>query len=78
MKDISGAGIVNAVVTAITGSSDSVSTVTDDTGAYKLILLEDTYSLGASADGFAGSDTTYTGVQVQAGSSLTGFNFILN
>ena len=77
VKDISGTGIVNAVVTA-TGSNDDVSTVTDDTGAYKLILLEGSYSIGASADGFTGADITYTGVQVQAESNLTGFDFILN
>ena len=77
VKDSSGTGIVNAVVTA-TGSSDDVSTVTDSTGAYKLILLEDTYSLEASADGFTGADTTYTGVQLQAESNLTGYDFTLN
>ena len=78
VKDISGTGIVNAVVTAITALSDSVSTLSDSTGAYKLILLEDSYSFEASADGFTGADTTYTGVQVQADSNLTGFDFILN
>ena len=78
VNNFSGTSIANAVVTAITVSSDSVSTVTDSTGAYKLILLEDSYSLEASADGFAGADTTYTGVQVQAESNLTGFDFTLN
>ena len=77
VKDSAGTGIVNAVVTAM-GSSDDVSTVTDSTGAYKLILLEDSYSLEASADGFTGADTTYTGVQLQAESNLTGFDFTLN
>ena len=77
VNDSSGTSLVNAVVTA-TGSSDDVSTVTDSTGAYKLILPEDSYSIEASADGFAGADTTYTGVQVQAGSNLTGFDFTLN
>jgi len=68
--------IPNALVEAIT-QNDTTSTVTDSTGAYKLILLEGAYDLTASAEGYTSADTTYTGVEVNAGANLAGYNFIL-
>jgi len=76
VKDAAGVGIPNALVEAIT-PNDTVSTVTDSTGAYKLILLEGTYDLKASAEGYTTADTTYTGVEVGAGADLTGYDFVL-
>ena len=76
VQDSAEIGIPNALVEAV-GSDDTTSTVTDSTGAYKLILLEDTYSLEASADGYTSADTMYTSLDVQAEAILTGFNFVL-
>lgn len=76
VKDAAGEGIPNALVEAIT-QNDTTSTVTDSAGVYKLILLEGTYDLKASAEGYTTADTTYTGVEVNAGDNLTGYNFIL-
>ena len=76
VKDAAGAGISNALVEAIT-PNDVTTTVTDSNGAYKLILLEDTYELKASAEGYTKADTTYTGVEVGAGADLIGYSFVL-
>jgi ribosomal protein S11 len=76
VKDIAAVAIPNALIEAIT-TNDTASTVTDSTGAYKFILLEGTYDLKASADGYTTVDTAYTGVEVNAGENLTGYNFIL-
>lgn len=76
VKDTAGVGIPNALIEAI-ASNDTPSTVTDSAGVYKLILLEGTYNLRVSAEGYIAADTTYTGVEVKAGEHLTGYNFIL-
>lgn len=71
-----GAGIANAAVEA-TGSDDTIATLTDSTGAYKLILLSGTYHIAASAEGYATVDTAYAVVEVQAEAHLTGYDFVL-
>jgi hypothetical protein len=71
-----GAGIANALVEAVT-PDDVVSTVTDDTGAYKLVLPEGMYDLKASAEGYTGVDDTHTGLEVKAEVDLTDYNFTL-
>jgi len=76
VQDTAGVGIVNALVEAI-ASNDTTATVTNSTGAYKLILLEGMYDLKASAEGYTTADTFYTGVEVNAGVNLMGYNFIL-
>lgn len=76
IKDTAGVGIPNALVEAMSGSHTS-STITDSLGAYKLVLIEGTYNLEASADGYTTADTTYTGVVVKAGEHLTGYDFVL-
>jgi len=78
VKDIIGLPIENATVAAIT-DSDTSGTVTGSDGAYTLILLEGTYDISASADGYSTSDTTYTGVHVDPDSAdvMTGYDFRL-
>ena len=76
VKDAAGVGIPNALVEAII-LDDVTATLTDSDGAYKLILLESTYELKASAEGYATADTTYAEVAVGAGADLTGYSFIL-
>lgn len=75
-RDTSGTGIPNVMVEA-TGAGQSFATVTDSTGAYTLVVAEGTYDLAASAEGYASSDTTYRAVAVEAGSDITGYDFIL-
>ena len=76
VKDAAGVGILNALVEA-SSSDDMVSTVTDSTGAYTLILIEGTYDLEASAEAYTSSDPSYAGVKMEAGSDLTGYDFTL-
>ena len=75
-KDSAGVGIANALVEA-TGSSDTIATLTDSTGAYKLVVLNGTYDIASSADGFAKADTAYAGIELQAEAHLTGYDFVL-
>lgn len=76
VQDAAGEGIPNALVEAAVSNSTS-STVTDSSGAYKLILVEGTYDLKASAEDYTSADTTYTEVEVNAGDDLIGYDFIL-
>lgn len=76
VQNTTGMGIPNALVEAI-ALNDTTSTLTDSTGTYKLILVEGTYELRASAEGYTVADTTYAAVEVTAGTDLTGYDFIL-
>lgn len=76
VKDRSGAGIQNALVEA-SGSNETIATVTDSTGAYKLILVESNYDVSASASGYSTPDTLYEGLSVQAEAKLTDYGFVL-
>ena len=76
VRDTAGMGIPNALVEAITANT-TTSTLTDSVGAYKLILLEGTYDIRASAEDYTTADTTYTEVEVHAGDNLTGYDFVL-
>ncbi|MCF7805854.1 MAG: DUF4382 domain-containing protein [Candidatus Marinimicrobia bacterium] len=74
--DSADAAIQNASVYAVEGE-DTTATVTDSTGAYMLTLPEGTYDLSAEAEGYSGSDTTYTGVELEAEEDLSGYDFQL-
>jgi len=76
VKDAAGVDIPNALVEA-SSSDDTISTVTDSTGAYTLILVEGIYDLEASAEGYTSSDPSYAGVEMEAGVDLTGYDFAL-
>ncbi len=76
VQDTTGVGIPNALIEA-SGSYDIVATVSDSTGTYKLILVEDTYDIEVSAGGWTTADTVYTSLDLQAESQLPGYNFIL-
>jgi len=76
VEDPAGVGIHNASVEAKDrATGDTVSTLTDTAGAYKLVLLEGTYDLSAFAEGYADADNVYTELKVEAGADLTDYNF---
>ncbi|MEA1913324.1 MAG: DUF4382 domain-containing protein, partial [candidate division WOR-3 bacterium] len=77
VEDTLGAGIPNALCEGVTSTFDTLSTLTDSTGGYVLILLRDTYKIIASAEGYTTSDTVYSDVVVVADSILEGYDFIL-
>ena len=76
VTDTSGAGVPNALVEA-SASNETTATVTDSTGAYKLVLVEGNYDISASADGYSASDITYEGLSVQSEANLTDRDFVL-
>lgn len=75
VKDTSDVGIPNVLCMATT-PTDTLTTLTESTGEYMLILLEGNYDISVSAEGYTTSDTVYTGVAVNADSNLTGYDFI--
>src|SRR5574341_320749 len=77
VKNSGGTGIHNAEVQAVS-MTDTITTVSDDSGEYKLILPAGTYNISAMAAGYTSADTSYQNVQVQAGEKLTGYDFILH
>jgi len=77
VSDINGATIPNALVQAVAGT-DTSATLTGADGAYPLVLLEGTYDLSASAQGYTTADTTYTGLEPRAGDGLAGYDFVLS
>jgi hypothetical protein len=77
VKNAGGSGIPSAEVQAV-GLVDTITTLTDSSGEYKLILAPGTYDLSAMAAGYSSADTSYQDVQVQAGDKLTGYDFILH
>jgi len=76
VRDPAGTGVRNALVEATSGD-ETIATLTDSTGAYKLILPEGPYGLQATAEGYTTADTTYADVLVNAGGQLTGYDFVL-
>jgi len=68
-------GVVNASVYAVTGS-DSIATLTNADGYYKLILLAGTYDISAAAVGFT-ADTLYQDVILNAEDDLANKDFIM-
>ncbi|OGC77148.1 MAG: hypothetical protein A2Z27_00455 [candidate division Zixibacteria bacterium RBG_16_50_21] len=76
VSDTSGAGIPGALVQAAS-TTDTVGTLTDSSGGYKLILPGGVYDISANAAGFSIADTTYQNVTIQPGEQLNGFNFVL-
>ncbi|MCG2714960.1 MAG: DUF4382 domain-containing protein [Candidatus Marinimicrobia bacterium] len=75
VTDTSGVGVQNVSIYAVAGG-DSVATLTNESGAYKLILLSGTYSI--SAVGYElSTDTTYQAVELKAEDHLTDFDFIV-
>lgn len=75
VKDTSDVGIPNVLCMATT-LTDTLTTLTESTGEYMLILLDGNYNISVSAEGYTTSDTIYTGVVVSADSNLTGYDFI--
>jgi len=78
VKDELGDGIENALVEAVS-SENSAATLTDASGAYKLILTEGIYDISASADGYTSADKTYVDVEIdpEQATALTGYDFVL-
>jgi hypothetical protein len=75
VTDTSGVGVQNVSIYAVAGG-DSVATLTNESGAYKLILLSGTYSI--SAVGYElSTDTIYQVVELNTEDHLTGFDFIV-
>ena len=78
VRDTLGVGILHAAVEAVNAATnDTTTTLTDSTGAYQLVLLEGTYDITASAQGYAISDTAYAGVYVQAMADLLEYDFVM-
>lgn len=69
-------GLANASVYAVSGS-DSVATLTNADGYYKLVLLAGTYDISAAADGFT-ADTLYQNITIVAEDDLTDQDFSMN
>ena len=71
--------VANALITAVNTAdpNDSVSTISDSSGEYKLVVLAGTYDVTAASELYPIADRSYAGVAVSAGGSLTGKNFIL-
>jgi hypothetical protein len=76
VKDVSEDTIKFALCMAA-NSLDTFTTLTNDTGAYLLIVPVDTYNISASAEGYTTADTIYQGVNVIGDSVLSGYNFTL-
>jgi len=75
VKDTSNAGIQNALCMGTT-LTDTFTTLTDSIGKYVIFLMEGAYDISVSVEGYTTSDTVYAGVDVDAGSNLTGYDFI--
>lgn len=75
VMDSTGAGIEDVSVYAVTGN-DTITTLTENSGEYKLILLEGTYTVYSLGDSIL-SDTTYSDLAINAGENLSGYNFIM-
>ena len=71
----SGVGLQNISVYAVAGD-DSVATLSNESGVYKLILLSGTYTVSAAGYEMS-TDTTYQAVELNTGDQLTGFDFIV-
>jgi len=71
----SGSGIQNISVYAIAGD-DSIATLTNESGAYMLILLAGIYDVSARGYNLY-ADTIYLAVQLNAEEHLTNFDFIM-
>lgn len=77
VTDDTGAPLANVMVDA--QSVDySTSTYTDSSGGYMFILPEGTYDVSAVADSGFVVDTSYSGVMLNAGDALTGFDFVIS
>ena len=68
--------IANVMVEAAS-TEYSTATLTDSLGAYMLILPTGSYDLSAMLDSTSVTDTTYIGVLLNAGDSLSGYDFIV-
>ena len=75
VTDTAGFGLEDISIYAVTGS-DTIATLTGETGDYKLILLGDTYII-SSAGYDVSADTTYHAVELNVDDHLTGFDFIM-
>ena len=75
VNDTVGVGLEDISVYAVTGN-DTISTLTGETGEYKLILLGNTYDI-SSAGYDVSADTTYQAVVLNANDHLLGFDFIM-
>lgn len=77
VTDSDGFGISNALVEA-NSSEYSTATYTDSTGYYMFILPMGTYDIEAIPDSGYIVDTSYTGVMLNAGDALMGFDFVIS
>ena len=55
----------------------STSTITNSLGQYLLTLPFGLYEIRAMIDSASMTDTTYTGVALNAGDNLTGYDFVI-
>lgn len=76
--DTLGEPIRNAVVLAAKNNNDTYTTLTDADGDYMITLLMGTYTITAEAEGYATANIIYTDILVPAGSTLTGYDFVLS
>ena len=74
--DTLGAGLAGITVSA-SNLDYSTSTITDSLGAYLMTLPQGTYDVAAVVDSPLVVDLIYTGVGLNAGDSLTGYDFII-
>jgi len=77
VSDTAGSPVENAAVHAVDADDDTTSTLTDTLGSYMLIVPEGTYQVGAEAENYASSDTTYSGIEVEAMDELSGYDFTM-
>ncbi|MCD6205515.1 MAG: DUF4382 domain-containing protein [Candidatus Marinimicrobia bacterium] len=73
VSDTLGNGVQDVSIYAV-ANDDSVTTLTDENGQYKLILLAGTYDLSAAGFNLQ-ADTTFAGVELSAEDELIGFDF---
>ena len=74
--DTTGNSVKFAVLQAVS-STDSMTVLSDSTGAYTFFIPGGSYDISVSADGYTISDTIYRGVVVSGDSILENYNFTL-
>lgn len=73
--DTSGIGIEDVFVYSVAGS-DSLATLSSESGEYKFILISGTYTISAAGYNLT-ADTTFQAIVLNIGDELVGYDFIM-
>lgn len=77
VRTTGGLPLANARVEAVSMANDTIATLTGLNGMYVLFVPAATYTVTATSSLYPLADTVYTNLTVNAGVSLTGYDFVL-